>query len=1356
MIGKRYKISFLLFFATNLFLLFASQNSFATDYELLIIGPEKYETQLQDLQTLHDGDGMHTCYVFTEDIEFYYGHTGQPPAAGNPPFAGYKDGLDAKGKTNIKGYNYTLAKKIIAFLRHVNTQTPYGLSLLQRADTSSDLKAKFTNLILFGNSSEVPPSYYAFFQTEYDGGDVYNAWVPTDFFYASSDYDWVPELAVGRLPIKDVDDDPEISGMVVDVQQFNANGSKSITGDYYVYNGNSTGIDQDHHTFTDANANAGNGWIPGELVYATLKITSDPGDDPDATGKTYTIVSNTATTLYFSSNVYMISDGVDVGCGYGVSDLRSQIVVNVDFGDDDWGLNEYQGHTLTITVDPIRETTVKYLIDYNFAKDPADPIGTFILRNVTAWGDNVIPGNTYEVKSPFNEATNIVTKIENWYAAATAVGAWNDWFEKVAVAGGPSFGTSFYWDEFIPDSYINNGNFEGNEVTKLYHTDDNFTKAAVSPYLTDTNGSLIFHGGHGSGDSISLDGADITSDDILTYFSTDDKLPILASCSCDNGAFDLELYSKWFPTSLGEATVLSFNSANGRGGGGIAFVGASRSAYAGLSPYFVKGILTQDRFYYIDDMFNYFTKYFQLAPSYIGDAFVRAIKGTPSTAEESFIARNDMSYWLNQKTVFEYTLLGDPALPIPYPQVTPIERETTAPTLSVDENTIRTRIPIYESHDIPVDEIPTAAGTTNTTINITTTDGASTKVKWIDARRDLTLDKVAGGATYSFITNSDSPSYYLVRVARTSDIPSDGKETWIYVQAVNEFTKTNDILIVDDDYGYPFYLSTYEKGYEDWYQKSLSSPLVGKTYDVWHVDFDDLTNNIPGFNENDQGDVVMHGEITSDLLGQYTTVIYETGGDTANYYRGLGDTLTSPDQEYLKTYLGNNGKQLLLSGQDIMWDIGLPSLCTDYLSLSAFLGTIGYGGLYNIEGFAGDPISHDLHNINIAGGDGAQNQYIFNDVEPNALGSRAFEYLFSGGNEPPGVGTPPYIGTAATYSYVSPKGPVVFLPFGFESIDKQADRDEVMDRILDWLASPTPTGETGAFSATAGDEQITLTWNLPATSVGVLILRKDSGGHPTGTPIDGTSYDVGNTIGDGTVIYRGAGSSHIDTGLTNDNTYYYSAFFYNSGPSYGLRVNASATPSSGGGGELGTPYDLNAFAGKNSVALQWVDNSDGESGFLVERKEVGGNYELIGSAASGLGRYGWVGYGDYSVEADITYYYRVRAYGGSSYSGYSNEASATPYGWGPESISLESGGGSGCFIATAAYGTPMAEEVRTLCKFRDQYLLKCPAGKEFVKFYYKTSPPIADFIRNKPMLKATVRIGLKPLVWFSKAVTNKD
>jgi uncharacterized repeat protein (TIGR02543 family) len=81
-------------------------------------------------------------------------------------------------------------------------------------------------------------------------------------------------------------------------------------------------------------------------------------------------------------------------------------------------------------------------------------------------------------------------------------------------------------------------------------------------------------------------------------------------------------------------------------------------------------------------------------------------------------------------------------------------------------------------------------------------------------------------------------------------------------------------------------------------------------------------------------------------------------------------------------------------------------------------------------------------------------------------------------------------------------------------------------------------------------------------------------------------------------------------------------------------------------------------------------------------------------------------------------------------------------------------GGGLCFIATACYGTPMAEEVKTLCAFRDQYLLTNPIGRALVKLYYRHSPKVADFIRNKETLKAVVRECLKLFIKIVREVLN--
>ncbi len=63
----------------------------------------------------------------------------------------------------------------------------------------------------------------------------------------------------------------------------------------------------------------------------------------------------------------------------------------------------------------------------------------------------------------------------------------------------------------------------------------------------------------------------------------------------------------------------------------------------------------------------------------------------------------------------------------------------------------------------------------------------------------------------------------------------------------------------------------------------------------------------------------------------------------------------------------------------------------------------------------------------------------------------------------------------------------------------------------------------------------------------------------------------------------------------------------------------------------------------------------------------------------------------------------------------------------------------GCFIATAAYGSDMHDDVQQLRRFRDEWLVGNAAGQRFVNWYYRVSPPMADAIRDHEGLKAIVR-----------------
>ena len=80
--------------------------------------------------------------------------------------------------------------------------------------------------------------------------------------------------------------------------------------------------------------------------------------------------------------------------------------------------------------------------------------------------------------------------------------------------------------------------------------------------------------------------------------------------------------------------------------------------------------------------------------------------------------------------------------------------------------------------------------------------------------------------------------------------------------------------------------------------------------------------------------------------------------------------------------------------------------------------------------------------------------------------------------------------------------------------------------------------------------------------------------------------------------------------------------------------------------------------------------------------------------------------------------------------------------------------GGGCFVATAAFGSDMADDVVVLKKFRDNILLKNALGRSFVKFCYEISSPLADYIEGHESLKTAVRIGLMPLVAVSYSMVH--
>ena len=76
--------------------------------------------------------------------------------------------------------------------------------------------------------------------------------------------------------------------------------------------------------------------------------------------------------------------------------------------------------------------------------------------------------------------------------------------------------------------------------------------------------------------------------------------------------------------------------------------------------------------------------------------------------------------------------------------------------------------------------------------------------------------------------------------------------------------------------------------------------------------------------------------------------------------------------------------------------------------------------------------------------------------------------------------------------------------------------------------------------------------------------------------------------------------------------------------------------------------------------------------------------------------------------------------------------------------------GGGCLIATATFGSEMASQVQFLRELRDNTVLQTESGTSFMagfnQFYYSFSPYIADYERENPAFKETVKIALTPLL----------
>ncbi|RKZ32270.1 hypothetical protein DRQ33_06180, partial [bacterium] len=153
--------------------------SAAWDDENVILTVECYRTVAESLAALHSEWGVSSEIVTASEIMLDYSASEFPPLWGYPGTPPTEFSIIA---------DTDLAMRIVSFLRDDSTHP------------------NLSSITILGKATDIPPSYYFRDSTDIGwGGSQFNAYMPTDFFYSSPDYDWTPNFAVGRLPITDTE-----------------------------------------------------------------------------------------------------------------------------------------------------------------------------------------------------------------------------------------------------------------------------------------------------------------------------------------------------------------------------------------------------------------------------------------------------------------------------------------------------------------------------------------------------------------------------------------------------------------------------------------------------------------------------------------------------------------------------------------------------------------------------------------------------------------------------------------------------------------------------------------------------------------------------------------------------------------------------------------------------------------------------------------------------------------------------------------------------------------------------------------------------------------------------------------------
>jgi hypothetical protein len=298
---------------------------------------------------------------------------------------------------------------------------------------------------------------------------------------------------------------------------------------------------------------------------------------------------------------------------------------------------------------------------------------------------------------------------------------------------------------------------------------------------------------------------------------------------------------------------------------------------------------------------------------------------------------------------------------------------------------------------------------------------------------------------------------------------SDGA-TWNLVATLTDTTQSYSFPIADGEEEY-FRLSSISSDYGN--EESQPSDIYG----VYRKDHKDKVLIVDGFDrttstngnwqhiqhpftmihgqalyvhaipfETADNDAILRGDIS---LNYYTAVFWILGDESTRY-----NTFTRQEQEIVAAYLQQGGK-LFVTGSEIAWDLWEKGtednrdFFTEFLK-ATYQGDNSYS--YSAQGEAGSPFA----GLSLHFDDGSQGIYRvgYPDViSPEAGSSMAFHYANG-------------LGSGVYYEGVFPGGSVpgklFYLGFPFETVYSETERNDLMERILEFFDLDLQNNITGA------------------------------------------------------------------------------------------------------------------------------------------------------------------------------------------------------------------------------------------------------------------------------------------------------